>query len=133
MSLIETGCMLSVGDGLLATTSTVGTVNVNCTSSRTFATSLARTSKAVDTLSTNPALTAPSVYRPGGTSGKTTCPAPSLSVVASTVPGLLTQLHLSAGQLHGAFERGHGRHDTAVGGRLLLALIVERRVMRPRA
>ena len=82
MSLIDTGCTLSVGDGALARTSTGGGTKASGMSSSTCAVSGPRTVNAADWRSMNPGREAMMTYWPGGTSGNVTCPTPSVSVLA---------------------------------------------------
>ena len=85
MSLIDTGWTLSVGDGVSARTSISGITNVNWMSSSTWAASSALTWNSAESFATKPGRVALTMYRPGGTSGNVTSPAPSVVVFARTV------------------------------------------------
>ena len=84
MSLIDTGWTLSVGEGVSAGPR-FGITNVNWMSSSTWATSSALTWNSAESSGTKPGRVALMIYRPGGTSGKVTSPAPSVVVFARTV------------------------------------------------
>jgi hypothetical protein len=86
MSLVDTGWRLSVGDGVSARTCTPGSTNVSWASRITCAVSFGRRSNGGESRATKPGREAVITYRPGGTSGNVTCPAPSVTVLAMTSP-----------------------------------------------
>src|SRR5262245_22179862 len=84
-SLTATGCRLSVGELLGATTSTLSRTNVSRISMSTCSVSPGLTLNGAESVSAKPSRTAWTTYRPGETSGNVTWPTTSLVVLPTTM------------------------------------------------